>query len=598
MSPVAFQFGTMQALRWARVSLRRPSRASGQCFRPTAGSTLLSSVWSSSQVLLQLSTLSRSQVIHNFPTRRALSTLLGNGAAPQPVAASESVISLPPKYELQPDDVHCFVGLNGSGKTQFLARLQDHVKGQQARGELPASCRLSSLSLDAHREFVAENGHRVVADVLGGIGSPTARDLIVRLGLFPVWEQRVRHLSTGEMRKLLLAVALLETPRASVLILDQPFDGLDVKARRQLQWMLGQLTRGFTRLLVETTGAKHEAFAYKTQVLLVANRLEQVFPEIFSHTVLLKQGDNGAHGFEVVAWPDDKEDDTRNKAMMKRLEEFYAEENEKRVKMADTELVSLVEQLFECRGGAQVVADMPAVQLNGVTISYDRKRILLDGVDFVRQTHEHWVLLGPNGSGKSSLMRVLMQTPGHGLTGGEVLVVGEQVQLFKSDSPSEDAPTNSRSRLEAISTDQHIQLLHKSLQAEEAEDQTAFSLIESNAASRDAAELTMLLLALPDAVKTRTLSQLSQGEQKLVLIARALAACPRLLILDEITHGLDPFNRAHVLRVIETIGQHSAQLTHMVLITHHEEEITSCFSSIFEIQDKKIVERPRQVETT
>eukprot|EP00644_Phytophthora_capsici_P016502 jgi/Phyca11/123803/e_gw1.52.182.1 len=377
------------------------------------------------------------------------------------------------------------------------------------------------------------------------------------------------------MRKLLLAVALLETPRASVLILDQPFDGLDVKARRQLQWMLGQLTRGFTRLLVETTGAKHEAFAYKTQVLLVANRLEQVFPEIFSHTVLLKQGEENDDGFEVVAWPEDKEDDARNKAMMQRLQAFYDEEYGKRVRMEDAELASLVKQLFNCQDGEQVEADTPAVQLNGVSISYDHKRILLKDVDFVRQTHEHWVLLGPNGSGKSSLMRVLMQTPGHGLTEGEVFVP----------------------RLEAISTDQHIQLLHKSLQAEGAETQTAFSLIESNAESPEVAQLSMSLLDLPDAVKTRTLSELSQGEQKLVLIARALAAQPRLLILDEITHGLDPFNRAHVLRVIEAIGQHAAQRTHMVLITHHEDEITPCFSSIFEIQDKQLVERPRQKQT-
>ncbi|KAG7386333.1 hypothetical protein PHYPSEUDO_000368 [Phytophthora pseudosyringae] len=591
----------MLAFRGAGAALRRSSGTPRQWPRGSARDTLSPGVWCISRALLHRSPLSGGQVIGGCPTvKRTFSTLLGNGTAPrrlEPVASSGAVISLPPKYELLPDEVHCFVGLNGSGKTQFLTKLQTHVKAQQARGELPASCHLASLSLDAHREFVAENGHRVVADVLGGIGSPTARDLIVRLGLFPVWEQRVRHLSTGEMRKLLLAVALLDTPRASVLILDQPFDGLDVKARRQLQWMLGQLTRGFTRLLVETTGAKHEAFAYKTQVLLVANRLEQVFPEIFSHTVLLKQGgdDEEDDGVEVVAWPEDKEDDARNKAMMERLQEFYNEEHEKRVTMTDTELVSTVQQLFECQGEAQLSdADSPAVQLNGVSISYDRKRILLENVNFVRQTREHWVLLGPNGSGKSSLMRVLMQTPGHGLTEGEVLVVGEQVRISDAESPSEEAATDSKSRLEAISTDQHIQLLHKSLQAEGDENRTASSLIENNAASPEAARLAMSLLVLPAAVKTRTLSELSQGEQKLVLIARALAARPRLLILDEITHGLDPFNRAHVLRVIEAIGQHAAHRTHMVLITHHEDEITPCFSGIFEIQDKQLVERPRQ----
>ncbi|KAG6622762.1 abc transporter [Phytophthora cinnamomi] len=581
-----------------RGVLQRACNAPRQCQRASKPPACFASVLRSSGAWLHSPPPRSRDVIPLVPsTTRAFSSLLGNGVAPRrpaPVAASEPVIALPPAYELLLDDVHCFVGLNGSGKTRFLAKLQQHVESQQRRGELPASCRLASLSLDAHREFVVENGHRVVADVLGGIGSPTARDLIVRLGLFPVWEQRVRHLSTGEMRKLLLAVALLETPRATVLILDQPFDGLDVKARRQLQWMLGQLTRGFTRLLVETTGAKHEAFAYKTQVLLVANRLEQVFPEIFSHTVLLKQGDDGEEeGLEVVAWPEDKEDDMRNKAMMKRLEDFYGEEHEKRARMTDTELVSLVEELFDSKGGAEIDStETPAVRLDGVSISYDQKRILLDNVDFARQTHEHWVLLGPNGSGKSSLMRVLMQTPGHGLTEGEVVVVGEQVRPLGSN---EDSTATSKPRMEAISTDQHIQLLHKNLQHDGAEkDQTAFSLIANNAVSPEAAKLAKCLLALPDAVEKRSLSELSQGEQKLVLIARALAARPKLLILDEITHGLDPFNRAHVLRVIEAIGQQAAQQTHMVLITHHEDEITPCFSSIFEIKGKQLVERPRQ----
>ena len=585
---------SMRSIRRACAALQRSSCMQHPCYHRYDGSVALSVVLRTSGLLFHALTISSRSVIEGYPIGvRGYSVLLEKGIGTRSTTrppARVPVITFPPKYELLPGDVHCFVGLNGSGKTQFLAKLQDYVKVQQAHGKVPSSFRLATLSLDTHRDFQARHGKQVVADVLGGIGSPTARDLIVRLGLYPVWEQRVRHLSTGEMRKLLLAVSLLETPRASVLILDQPFDGLDVQARRQLHWMLGQLTRGFTRLLVETTGAKHEAFAFKTQVLLVANGLEQVFPEIFSHTILFKHSE--MENLEMVAWPRDREDDTRNKAMMERLKEFYNEEHEKRDRMKDTELVALVEQLFGCKDDAlSEVVQHSAVQLKNVSIAYNHKRILLQNVNFVRQIHQHWALLGPNGSGKSSLMRVLMQTPGHGLTEGEVLVIGEQVCVSGLCFTEDGTSMTSKPRVEAISTDQHIQLLHQSLQSDQVEDQTAFNLIDNNAASPEATRLAMRLLALPDAIQTRTLAQLSQGEQKLVLIARALAARPKVLILDEITHGLDPFNRAHVLRVVEAIGQRAAQRIHMVLITHHEEEITPCFSSIFEIQDKQLVER-------
>lgn len=530
--------------------------------------------------------------------------------APAPVLALAS-----PAYALLPDEVHCVLGLNGSGKSRFL-RLAQHL-GPTSRQQ-----RVASLSLDAHRAFVARHGERVVADVLGGVGSPSARDLIVRLGLYPVWESRVKHLSTGEMRKLMLAVALLETPRATVLLLDQPFDGLDVAARKQLEWMLGQLTRGFTRLLVETGFGRNQAFAYKTQVLLVANRLEQVFPDILSHVVLLKtrkeeklevaEEQNGIPSeVEVVEWPRQTDD---GESMMKRLRAFFEEENARRPPMDDHEMVALVKQLFEVEDRDEDAAAIEdngppvAVRLDGVSIAYDKKRTLLESVYFVRHRHEHWVLLGPNGSGKSSLMRVLMQTPGHGLTEGEVRVVGQTISPSESsDNDIQGLHASTTERVEAISTDQHIQLLQQSLdramsrpsqsdnsEADANASVTAMQLIAENArhGGEDKAALAAKLLRLDfESIRARPLAQLSQGEQKLVLIARALAASPELLILDEITHGLDPFNRAHVLRVVNAIGKFAARKTHLILITHHEDEITDCFANVFEIRDKQLVER-------
>lgn len=554
----------------------------------------------------------RSPVVLGGVVARSASSLVSGGhsrttrrSRPSPTQFEPStaprapLLTLPSfAYELFPHDVHCFLGLNGSGKSRFLDALQQsaatvHTQDAHSSSERQQKrCRVAALSLDEHRAFVAQYGERVVADVLGGVGSPTARDLIVRLGLYPVWESRVRHLSTGEMRKLLLARALLTVPRADVLVFDQPFDGLDVAARTQLEWMLGQLTRGFTRLLVET-GGRNDAFAYRTQVLLVANRLEQVFPDILTHVVLLqasheleKDGAAQSQAMTVVPCAEAQEDTNAQTALFQRLQSFFNEEQRKRPPMPHENMVALVQELFDCRPGAQTEttspSPSPAVELRQVSIAYDR-RVLLDAVDFVRARHEHWVLLGANGSGKSSLMRVLMQTPGHGLTRGDVFVDCTRVG-DSSDSRQSSA------RVGAVSTDQHIQLLHASVLDNDAP--TAFETIAAHAQSPEKARVAAKLLQLPEAtLHSRRLAELSQGEQKLVLIARTLAACPHVLVLDEITHGLDPFNRAHVLNVVNTIGTHAASATHLILITHYEDEITACFTGVFEIRDKQLVER-------
>ncbi|TYZ62296.1 hypothetical protein PybrP1_009743 [[Pythium] brassicae (nom. inval.)] len=504
----------------------------------------------STPVLGGIAARSASSLASGSHSRSARGSRLSPSPSEPSTAPPAPLLTLPAfAYELFPHDVHCVLGLNGSGKSRFLSALQRAASEElrDAQAERRRRCRVAALSLDEHRAFVARHGERVVADVLGGVGSPNARDLIVRLGLYPVWESRVRHLSTGEMRKLMLAHTLLAVPRADVLVLDQPFDGLDAAARQQLEWMLGQLTRGFTRLLVET-GGRNDAFAYRTQVLLVANRLEQVFPEILTHVVLLRAPpeleavpatDNCSQGVAVVPCADAQEDERAQAALFERLRAFFDDEQRKRPPMPREHMVALVQELFDCRvepaagPRTQAPSPLPAVELRQVSIAYDR-RVLLDAVDFARARHEHWALLGPNGSGKSSLMRVLMQTPGHGLTRGDVFVgstrVGDVV----------DGPRH-QERVGAVSTDQHIQLLHQSVLDDDRGAPTAFDTIAAHAKSPEKARVAAKLLRLPE--------------------------------------------------VVNAIGTHAATATHLILITHHEDEITDCFTGMFEIRDKRLVER-------
>ena len=71
----------------------------------------------------------------------------------------------------------------------------------------------------------------------------------------------------------------------------------------------------------------------------------------------------------------------------------------------------------------------------------------------------------------------------------------------------------------------------------------------------------------------RPFLQLSSGEQRLVLLARAFVKDPQLLILDEPLHGLDLWNRRLVKDVIETFCQRRNKT--MLMVTHYQAELPS-----------------------
>lgn len=219
------------------------------------------------------------------------------------------------------------------------------------------------------------------------------------------------------------------------------------------------------------------------------------------------------------------------------------------------------------------------LEVSGLTVVRDGKVILKD-VSWRIGPGEHWVMLGANGSGKTSLLAALT---GYLMpTRGELSVWGRRYG---------DCDWRAlRTRIGMVSS---------SLRQMMPEHETALDAVVSGRgavidlwgvpSSVDARAARRLLESVEAGdLADRAWAVLSQGERQRVLIARALMARPRLLILDEPCAGLDPVAREHFLQFLERLGRKS-QAPALVLVTHHVEEITPVFTHALLLREGRVV---------
>jgi iron complex transport system ATP-binding protein len=191
-------------------------------------------------------------------------------------------------------------------------------------------------------------------------------------------------------------------------------------------------------------------------------------------------------------------------------------------------------------------------------------KLLLDHVSVSIRAGEHWALLGPNGAGKSTLLQI-MATYAHP-TRGQVDILGYRlgrVDVFTlRPSIGHVSPHH---RVEPRRTVREV-VLTGATGTIELVPQRPRRLPELERA----AALTELmgLSGLADA----PWRVLSQGERGRTLIARALMAQPRLLLLDEPAAGLDVAGREQLLASLGELRQQQPGLA-TVLVTHHLEEL-------------------------
>lgn len=194
---------------------------------------------------------------------------------------------------------------------------------------------------------------------------------------------------------------------------------------------------------------------------------------------------------------------------------------------------------------------------------------ILRGIDWRVVRGEHWVILGPNGSGKTSLLKSL--TGFLSPTAGEIAVLGRRygasdwrelrfhIGVVTSSFVAAIPPAEPAVDTVVSGKFAQLDLWHAGTRADRA------------------AAMKLLRLVGLTRIALREWAYLSQGERQRVLIARALMARPRLLILDEPCAGLDPVAREHFLTFVEKLARRRSSPA-LVLVTHHVEEITPAFT--------------------
>jgi iron complex transport system ATP-binding protein len=191
-------------------------------------------------------------------------------------------------------------------------------------------------------------------------------------------------------------------------------------------------------------------------------------------------------------------------------------------------------------------------------------QFLLRQVSMTIRSGEHWALLGPNGAGKSTLLQIMAThaypTRGHvdilGQRLGRVNVFTLRPQIGHVSPHHRVDPQRTVSEVVLTGITGTIQLVPQR-QTSAAELFRAASLTE--------------LMGLADRTDMRW-QVLSQGERSRALIARALMAQPRLLLLDEPAAGLDVAGREKLLASVDELRQRQPSLA-TVLVTHHLEEL-------------------------
>lgn len=457
-------------------------------------------------------------------------------------------------FSIQPGENLAIIGASGSGKSLLIRSLS----GQYfSRGEIvfsPVNGRKPNIvtisqqhrfrNLSNLNSFYYQQRFNscdaddtiTVYEALAGICSDDKQtsQTLELLGISHVCDTRLIQLSNGEHKRFQLAKAVLQN--AEWLLLDNPYTGLDIAARKLLNNILDQLV------------------AKGMHILLVSSATE--IPSSITHIATLKDG--------VLSMP---------------VPYAYFDAKKYSLVVSDP-LQPVYHAAFEAVEPAYPFPDFSvAVKMIDATVTYNNRKIL-DKINWEVKKGECWSVSGHNGSGKSTLLSLV--------NGDNPQAFANEIYLFDKKKGSGESIWDIKQKIGYVSPE-----LHHYFDA----GATAFEVVASglfdtiglfrqlSASQKKIVQKWISLLQI-ETLAEKSFKHLSNGQQRLVLLARALVKNPPMLILDEPCQGLDPEVSTRFIRLINDICVNMKKT--LIYVSHYEEEIPPCVTNSLKLEQGKI----------
>ena len=324
-------------------------------------------------------------------------------------------------------------------------------------------------------------------------------------------------LSSGELRKYKLAANLFTKPK--VLIIENPFIGLDAETRYQVKELL--------KMLTEEQGI---------QIILVLSKMDEI-PEFITRVIKL--------------------DHLRIVSDIKVKTDFKIEHCPHAIQVQKESTIPPIPQLV--------------IMFSHVTIQYGERTILKD-LNWVVLKGEHWALSGQNGSGKSTLLSLVCADNPQSYACN--------ISLFGHQRGSGESIWDIKKHIGYVSPEMHrsykqnipaIQIVASGLK------DTIGLYFTPTQQEKDQCLEWMEVFGIKHLAERKFL-EMSSGEQRLVLLARAFVKSPELLILDEPLQGLDRCNRNMVKAIVDRYMFEDPNRT-LIYVTHYENELPNCIDN-------------------